>query len=456
MTMGDTEDTIFALASGRGRAGVAVLRVSGANAAGVVEKLTRKPLPEPRHAALRTLFDGAQGQLLDEAIVLWFPGPESFSGEDVAEFHIHGGRAVLEAVSVALTGDCGCRPAEPGEFSLRGFRAGRMDLTEAEGLNDLIEAETEAQRQQALDQLRGALSGIYEGWRRDLVQIMARAETAIDFTDEDVPGDLIDGCRERIGELRVEITGHLSDSHRGERVRAGYSVVILGAPNAGKSSLLNALAREDVAITSETPGTTRDVIEVRLNLGGFAVDLADTAGLREAEESVEREGVRRAQARAESADLRLLVVDSTGAVALEESLSQHLGDDSILVPAKIDLGDEAKTAAWRELANELGLAFFPVSATAGAGMDALLTGLEEIVEERLGRREAASLTRVRHRRALEECEAALERAGSCDGERAELLAEDLRLAADALGRITGIVDVENILDAVFGEFCIGK
>lgn len=454
--MGAAEDTIFALASGQGRAGIAVLRVSGAAAGRAIERLTGKPLPEPRHATLRTLIAGPDGRMLDEAILLWFPAPESFTGEDIAEFHIHGGRAVLAAVSGALVDSCGCRPAEPGEFSLRAFRGGRMDLTEAEGLNDLIEAETEAQHRQALRQLKGSLSGVYEGWRRELVGIMARAETAIDFTDEDVPGDLMGECREGITALQATISGYLADSHRGERVRAGYRIVILGPPNAGKSSLLNALAREDVAITSETPGTTRDVIEVRLDLGGFAVDLADTAGLREVSEAVEQEGVRRAEARAGSADLRLLVVDASGPVGLDASLGCYAGENAILVPSKIDLIDEAKTTAWAGLGRELASAVFPVAARTGAGIEALMQGLEEIVVARLGGGETARLTRLRHRRALEECDAALGRAAAHEDDEAELLAEDLRLAADALGRITGAVDVENILDVVFGEFCIGK
>ncbi|MCH8861984.1 MAG: tRNA uridine-5-carboxymethylaminomethyl(34) synthesis GTPase MnmE [Proteobacteria bacterium] len=460
---GTPDDTIFALASGRGRAGVAVLRLSGAGAGAAITTLTRKPLPEPRRAAFRALYDPQNEEQLDQAIVLWFPAPASFTGEDVAELHVHGGRAVLDALSAALSqappGGCGCRPAEPGEFSLRAFRAGKMDLTEAEGLNDLIEAETEAQRRQALDQLGGALSGTYEAWRRDLVQIMARAEAMIDFSDEDVPGDLIGDCRSGIESLRQEIAGHLSDNHRGERVRAGYSVVILGAPNAGKSSLLNALAREDVAITAESPGTTRDVIEVRLDLGGFAVDLADTAGLRKASEAsgaVEREGVRRAEARAASADLKLLVLDAEGEAVLGEDLTRHCGENSLLVVVKTDLVDAHKITAWEDLGKATSSVVYPLSSKTGAGVEALLKGLEEIVIDQLGRRETASLTRLRHRVALEECDAALARAGSYGGGDVELLAEDLRLAADILGRITGTVDVENILDVVFGEFCIGK
>lgn len=456
MSKSASEEVIFALASGRGRAGVAVLRLSGKGAGGALEKLTGRPLPAPRRAVLRALHDPADGRLLDEAIVLWFPGPDSFTGEDIVELHIHGGGAVIGAVSAALAGKGGCRPAEPGEFSLRAYRNGRMDLTEAEGLNDLIEAETEAQRLQALEQLRGALSGVYESWRRELVQIMARAEAAIDFAEEDVPADLMQDCGARIAVLRAEIAGHMSDKHRGERVRAGYNVVILGAPNAGKSSLLNALAREDVAITSETPGTTRDVIEVRLNLGGFAVDLADTAGLRQATEAVEQEGVRRAQARAESADLRLLLVDGSGGAGLEGDLARLGGENSLLVVTKTDLIDKEKVAAWKDMPKSTVAAVFPVSAKTGAGMEALLRGLEEIVTEQLGGREGASLTRLRHRRALQECEAALGRAAGHGDQEAELLAEDLRLAADALGRITGAVDVENILDVVFAEFCIGK
>lgn len=464
MTDSVSQETIFALASGQGRAGVAVLRLSGAGAGAAITSLTGRSLPKPRRAVVCALYDPSDERpgrrLLDRGILLWFPGPESFTGEDVAELHIHGGRAVLEAVSAALTSappaGCGCRLAEPGEFSLRAFRNGKMDLTEAEGLNDLIEAETEAQRRQALNQLGGALSGVYEGWRRQLVEIMAGAEAMIDFSEEDLPGDMLAHCRAGIGRLRSAISGHLADSHRGERVRGGYRVVILGAPNAGKSSLLNALAREDVAITAETPGTTRDVIEVRLNLGGFAVDLADTAGLRQTTEAVEEEGVRRAEARAGSADLRLLVVDAAGEVAAGEDLAAHAGPGSLLVASKIDLVDERKIAAWRVLGKKLTDGAYPLSVKTGAGVEALLQRLEKTIVGQLGGQESVSLTRLRHRRALQECAAALQRAVAHDIGEAELLAEDLRLAADLLGRITGAVDVENILDKVFGAFCIGK
>src|ERR1700710_1191054 len=303
-------DTIFALSSAPGRAGVAMIRVSGTVARKVVETLTAKPLPAPRAATLRTLIDRA-GKPIDSGLVLWFEGPASFTGEDLAEFHIHGGRAIVEAVLLEIGRQPACRPAEPGEFTRRAVEHGKLDITQAEAILDLIDAETEAQRRQAVRQYQGALTGLYEGWREHLIRALAWTEAHIDFSDEEIPRDLLAQVNDQAIEIHREIERHLTDSRRGEIVRDGLFLTVIGPPNAGKSSLINALARRDVAIVAETAGTTRDIIEVRLNSGGFAVIVADTAGLRAAADAVESEGVRRALARAEQSDLVLLLLDGS-------------------------------------------------------------------------------------------------------------------------------------------------
>ncbi len=314
-------DTIFALSSARGRAGVAVVRASGPEAGAAIAALTGASPPAPRAAALRAINDPATGEPIDRGLVLWFPAPASVTGEDVAEFHVHGSRAVLDSLLLALGALPGLAPAPAGGFTRRAFDNGKLDLTEVEGLADLIDAETEAQRRQALRQMDGALGALYEGWREDLVRSLAHVEAAIDFPDEAVPEDLIDLVRPDLDRLAAAIRAHLDDSHRGELLRDGLSVAIVGAPNAGKSSFLNAVARREVAIVSAAAGTTRDVIEVRVDLGGYPVLLADTAGLREvvdaegcgdvAVDPVEAEGMRRALARAEQADLKIVVIDGT-------------------------------------------------------------------------------------------------------------------------------------------------
>ncbi|MCB2102434.1 MAG: tRNA uridine-5-carboxymethylaminomethyl(34) synthesis GTPase MnmE, partial [Rhodobacterales bacterium] len=361
---------------------------------------------------------------------------------DVAELHLHGGRAVVAGVLAALAARPGLRLAEPGEFTRRAFDNGRLDLTEVEGLADLIAAETEAQRRQALRQMRGALGALCEGWRGRLVHALAYLEATIDFSDEDITVDLDGQVRPVLADLRTAISAHLDDGHRGERLRDGVRIAIVGPPNAGKSSLLNALARRDVAIVSETAGTTRDVIEVHLDLGGAPVIVADTAGLRDTVDAVEAEGVRRARARAAEADLRLLVLDATG--PLDVSLDPGEGETLVLVN-KVDLAPPG----WAPPAGALAL-----SVKTGAGLDHLLTALAERVGGAADAGAAALITRARHREALTETLAALDR---CDGDGdPELLAEDLRLAARALGRIAGRVDVEDLLDVIFRDFCIGK
>lgn len=440
--------TIFALATAPGRSGVAVVRVSGPAAGSALASLTGKPLPAPRHASLATLRDPATGDALDDALVLRFAAPASFTGEDVVELHLHGGRAVVAGVVEALSTLPGLRIAEPGEFTRRAFENGKLDLTEAEAVADLIDAETTAQRRQALRQMDGALGRLYDGWRERLTRALAHIEADIDFAEDDLPGGVADAVRPVVEGLVAEIAVHLNDGKRGERLREGLHIAIVGAPNAGKSSLLNALARRDAAIVSARAGTTRDVIEVHLDLGGYPVILADTAGLREAaDDEVEEEGIRRARARASNADVKIAVFDATALPGLDPATLALIDDDTITVVNKRDLSDAPLPS--------IGAAPpLPVSARSGAGLADLEARLTAFGADRLAVGGAPSLTRARHRAALEECRGALERALSAP--LPELAAEDVRLASRALGRITGRVDVEDLLDIIFRDFCIGK
>lgn len=442
------DGTIFALASGGAPAGVAVVRVSGP-AAGMAWRRLTGTAPAPARRLVRAhLRDSEGGEALDDGLAAWFAGPASFTGEDVAEFHLHGGRAVVAAVLAALGGLPGLRPAEPGEFTRRAYENGKMDLTAAEGLADLVAADTSAQRRQAIRQMRGELGAVYEGWRRRLLAGLAHLEAAIDFADEDLPAGLIDGVRREAEGLRREIAAHLADGRRGERLRDGVHVAIVGPPNAGKSSLLNLLARRDVAIVAETAGTTRDVIEVHLDLGGYPVIVADTAGLREGGDAIESEGVRRATARAAEADLKLAVFDATRWPEADGRAAALVDRDSVVVVNKADLASPAPPLSVN------GIEALAVSVKTGAGIEALLGRLAGAVAERCPAAGAPAMTRVRHRRALEDCLAGLERFLTVA--EAELAAEDLRLAARSLGRITGRVDVEDVLDVIFRDFCIGK
>lgn len=436
--------TVFAPSTAPGKAGVAVIRVSGPSAGAALAALSGRGLPAPRVATLRRLRDEA-GQPIDQALVLWFPGPESFTGEDVAEFHVHGGRAVVEAVLAALGGLPGLRLAQAGEFTRRAVENGKFDLTAAEGLADLIAADTDAQRRQALRQYDGALAALYEGWRARLIEQAAWVEATIDFAEEELPEDVAARARESLRTVLGEMRAHADDGGRGEIVREGLRIALIGPPNAGKSSLLNALAKRDVAIVSEIPGTTRDVIEVHLDLAGFPVVLADTAGLREAGDAIEEEGVRRALARARDAELVVLVLD--GRFDERPELAPDVTAKLCLtVWNKSDLARHAVSAG--ELA---------ISAKTGDGIDALVATLtaraHEISETQS---ESPPLTRARHREALGEAIAALTRALEAPQDQSELMAEDIRLALRALGRITGRVDVEEVLDVIFREFCIGK
>jgi len=442
------QETIFALASAPGRAGVAVVRVSGPLAGRALDALAGAR-PAPRAAALRRIA-ASGGAEIDRGLVLWFPGPASFTGEDCAEFHVHGGPAVVAALADALSA-FGLRPAEAGEFTRRAFENDKMDLTEAEGLADLIDAETEGQRAQALAQMTGALRTLYETWRDQLIHVLAALEGEIDFPDEDdVPDHLSETAGAPLDSLIAGLSAHLDDNRRGERVREGFVVALIGAPNAGKSSLLNALARREAAIVTDIPGTTRDIVEVRLVLGGFPVILADTAGLREAADQIEAEGVRRALARAEDADLRLGVVDVSRETSPPVVERLRAGDGLVL--NKTDLGGAAEAAV---LAPE-GVARFELAATTGAGLPALEVWLAETVSARLSRREAPALSRARHRhavgRSLEHLQAARLRLADAP----ELAAAEVHLGLRALESLTGRIDVEDVLDRVFSQFCIGK
>jgi tRNA modification GTPase len=440
-------DTIFALSSGRVPAGVAVIRVTGPQARVGLETLTGS-IPEPRKAKLATLRDEL-GHVVDRGLVLFFPGPNSVTGEDVAEYQVHGGRAVVAKVLDALGRMAGCRPAEPGEFTRRAFINGRMDLTEVEGLADLLRADTEAQRRQAVRQAGGALAGVVEGWRARLLWARALVEAVIDFAEDEVPERVWAEALAEAAKLAKEMGRHLDDSHRGERIRDGVTVVLLGAPNAGKSSLLNAVARRDVAIVTPEAGTTRDLIEVGLDLGGFAVNLIDTAGLREATGLAEREGVRRAEERARSADLILWVADmSCAAAGMPTALEAR--PPIWKVGTKVDLIDSD-----RELSRKCGGFDIVCSPKTGAGIEVLVARLAEFTQDFLGAGEAPLITRHRQRVALAECRESLDRAAQLTGE-AELFAEELRHAGDALGRIAGRIDAEAVLGVVFSEFCIGK
>jgi tRNA modification GTPase len=441
-----SEDTIFALSSGRLPAAIAVVRISGPKARVGLETFGVK-LPEPRRAARAQLLDPDSRETIDDALALWFAAPRSETGEDTVELHLHGGRAVLAKVFAVLGTLPGFRPAEAGEFTKRAVLNGKLDLTHAEGLGDLVAAETEAQRRQAMHQYQGALSKKVEAWRERLIEAMALIEANLDFSDEaDVPENLLIPAARVASEIVVEIEAALADSRRGERLREGFVVAIAGAPNAGKSTLLNALAQRDVAIVSDIPGTTRDVIEVALDLDGVPVVLVDAAGIRETSDPIEQEGVRRALARAESADL-VLMLEPAGGTLIDIPIQPHQAMWRIRTKSDV-IDSDSK----RPLIPEDSLV---VSAKTGTGIDALLKRLSSEAQRFAG--EPALVTRQRQKTALAEAAKLLAAAAATTaGEGEELFAENLRLAARSLGRVTGRVDVEDVLDKIFSSFCIGK
>jgi tRNA modification GTPase len=439
------DQTIFALSSGRPPSAIAIVRVSGSQARAALTRLA-KTIPVPRSAA-RVLLRDAASEPIDDAVVLWFPGPASATGEDVAEFHVHGGRAVLASVFAELSAIENIRPAEPGEFTRRAFENGKLDLTEAEGLDDLIHADTDRQRRQALRQLRGLLGDKARDWRAQIIEASALIEAGIDFSDEgDVPAELIAPALAKIKTLLGEILKVLGASGRGERLRDGLVVALAGPPNVGKSTLTNQLARREVAIVSPHAGTTRDVIEVQLDLDGYPVTLIDTAGIREADDPVEQEGVRRARARAAEADLVLWLTD-----AESETIEAARGAPVWLVRNKIDLGISAVRSGQSVEGNA-----FRISARHGDGLAELVAAIIGFAHDYFGASEAGLISRERQRKLLQETAESLQRSVDMIGSGAELAAEDLRSAATSLGRLLGRVDVEDILDVIFRDFCIGK
>ena len=431
-------DTIYAAATAPGRAAVAVVRISGPRAGAVLRRLGGR-LPAPRTAGLRRLI-GPDGVLLDEALVLWFPGPASYTGEDSAELHLHGGPAVVEGVLEALAAQ-GLRLAQAGEFTRRAFEHGKLDLAQAEGVGDLIEAETQAQRRQALDQLGGRLSGAQARWREGLVEALAVLEAAVDFPDEEIPADVAARAAPALQGLIAELKAATEAAERGARVREGYRIALMGRPNAGKSTLLNALARREAAIVTATAGTTRDIIEVPMVLAGYKVILADTAGLRDTEDEIEAEGVRRARAWGEGADLRLWLLD--GREDESDQPPEGAGPNDLILATKRDLGEPA---------TRIGT---PFTARSPNDLAWLETALAERVAADLGGAEPPAATRLRHRELLAEATERLERA-LAETDHPELAAEDVRLAARVLDRITGRIGAEDVLDRVFSSFCIGK
>ncbi len=427
--------TIFAPATATGRAAIAIIRLSGPAARAILTALTTNHLPAPRHAALRTLRHPTDHTVLDRAITIWLPAPATYTGEDSAELHLHAGPAVLADVADALV-TLGARPAEPGEFTRRAFLNNRLDLLEAEAVNDLVSAETTAQRRQALRQLEGELGTLYNAWADRLLTLMAQQEALIDFPDEDIPSETESVTLAELAALHTELSTHLNDNRRGERLREGLVFAITGPPNVGKSSLINALAERDVAIVSPIPGTTRDALETRITLAGVPVTLVDTAGLRDTEDPIEAEGVRRARARAAAADLVISLTEAGHPTA------PATGPETLNVANKTDLGGTIPPTA-------LGL-----SLRSGDGLDALRDRLAETARALTQSAGPPPLTRARHRAALQEAAACL--AAAHDAPLPELRAEDLRQSLRALGRITGAVGVEDILNSIFSRFCIGK
>jgi tRNA modification GTPase len=456
------DQTIFALSSGRPPTAIAIVRVSGPQAGAALTLLAGK-IPLPRKATRALLRDSDQ-QLIDDAVVLWFPGPASATGEDIGEFHVHGGRAILATLFATLSALDNVRAAEPGEFTRRAFENGKLDLTEAEGLDDLIHADTDRQRRQALRQLKGLLGDRARDWRAQIIEASALIEAGIDFSDEgDVPAELIAPALARIKALLGDIQQVLAARGRSERLRDGLVVAIAGPPNVGKSTLMNQLARREVAIVSPHAGTTRDIIEVQLDLDGYPVTVIDTAGIRETDDPVEQEGVRRARARAAEADLVLWLVDGSHEKSFDDGVAPVW-----VVRNKIDLDEKESDAAGATTVmsspkqpasvREQGpsKSNFGISASRGDGISELIAALIAFAQNYFGSGEGGLISRERQRRLLQETATSLQRSMAVVEQSEELAAEDLRIAARSLGRLLGRVDVEDLLDVIFREFCIGK
>lgn len=446
---GSPNDTIFALSSAPGRAGVSVFRISGDSAKHVVESLSAAPCPAPRHASLRRLYTDDK-VLIDEALVLWMPAPQSFTGEDCAEFQTHGSPAVIEAMASALLAT-GARQAGAGEFTRRAFENGKMDLTEAEGLADLIDAETEGQHKQALRQMQGGLRNIYEGWRETLLDALAQIEGEIDFPDEeDIPDALSHKAYPYLKRVIEGMQKGLAEADKGEAIRHGVEIAIIGRPNAGKSTLLNALARREAAIVSAKAGTTRDIVSINTVLSGVPVRLSDTAGLRETDDEIEAEGVRRARDMAELADLRIGVIDSSDYSALPDMLNE-LKQGDILIFNKADLAASPAPNVSRETLSVLSL-----NSAEASDVEKLRALLEQEVTARYSVGDEAGLTRARHKDCVHRAQLSLDRGLKNLGISPELAGDDIRSALHAVKELAGETDIESVFDRIFSRFCVGK
>ncbi|MFN7038816.1 MAG: tRNA uridine-5-carboxymethylaminomethyl(34) synthesis GTPase MnmE [Alphaproteobacteria bacterium] len=440
-------DNIYALSTAPGKSGVAIVRISGNN---LVEALSAFNVPsniKPRYATLVKICDPLNGDVIDNAIIIWFPAPNSFTGEDIIEFHIHGSRAIINSTIGALSTVKGMRIAEPGEFSRRAFFNNKLDLTAAEGLEDLINAETKAQQKQALRQMSGELEKLYEDWRIKLIRTLALIEAYIDFPEEDIPEEVIEEIITIIESLKLKIANHLDDNRKGEKLREGLFFAIIGAPNVGKSSLLNFLAKKDVAIVSNIAGTTRDIIETSLDIGGVPVTLADTAGLRESSDVIENEGIKRALLRAKEADYKIAMFDANHIDDLDKQTLELIDDNTIILFNKIDQIEKSKL-------NLLMKNSIFISIKNKIGTEEFLNKLEDITSELASPSSTPLITRARYRENLTNClECLYNFSLELD---IELAAEELRMAASFLGQITGKIDIEMILDEIFSSFCIGK
>ena len=439
-------DTIFALATPPGKSGVAVIRISGPASKTVLEALCKAPAPAPRVAMLATLYD-SDGHVIDKALVMYFAAPHSFTGQEVVELHSHGSRAVLKEIYAALAAQQGLRVAEPGEFTRRAFLNGKMDLTAAEGIADLIDAETTAQKKQALRHMQGDAARFFEELRSGIIHALAFLEAYIDFPDEDIPDSVHQEISDAIQNINKRITGQLAGSKAARNIRDGIFITILGPPNVGKSSLMNHLAGRDVAIVSPTPGTTRDVIEVRLQIAGYCVILSDTAGIRDEAGDIEAEGIRRSHLRAKDADIKIVMVDKD---SLHAKNAEALVDaDTLLVINKADLPLPARLPVIK------GVAAMEVSVKTGQGIDTLLAALENRISE-FNQAEPSFATQVRHQHLLEEAQKHLVRFSEVNDSGIELQCEELRRAATEIGKITGKIEVDELLGHIFASFCIGK
>tara|TARA_Y100000590_G_scaffold59673_1_gene63312 strand:+ start:3829 stop:5163 length:1335 start_codon:yes stop_codon:yes gene_type:complete len=443
--------TIFALSSGHGISGVAVIRVSGPESKKVISKLTNGDFPKPRVATLKKINKINTNEMIDEGVILWFPGPESYTGEDMVEFHVHGSISVITAIQNSIAKIEDCRLAEPGEFTKIAFQNGKINLLKAESISDLISSETEIQRQQAINIMSGKNSNKYNSWRDRLLKILSNVEAKIDFPDENLPKDILNYIKKNSEEIKKEIKKTLDDQKVGERIREGFKIAIVGPTNAGKSSLLNYLSKREAAIVSETAGTTRDVIETHLNIDGYPVVLSDTAGIRDSKDEIEKRGVRLALKKAENADLNIVLIEPKNAYFTGVLKGLVSNENTLIVVNKSDLGIDQMVKDFKK--------YNPIyiSIKKEKNIDSLISSIKDKLKNKFITSNDILITRERHRQHLEQCVLHLENFKNKNQlEDFDKAAEDLRLATRHLGKIVGKVDVEEILGSIFNDFCIGK